>query len=52
VEELHGLLSRWLFSHIRNDDAAYVTAVKSSLLDSGVAQKQGLISRSLKRFFG
>ena len=26
-EELHGMLSRWLFNHIRNDDKSYVDAV-------------------------
>ncbi len=50
-EELHGLLSRWLFSHIRNDDAAYVPAVKSSLLENRGLRKQGVIARSLKKFF-
>lgn len=28
-EELHNLLSRWLFNHIRNDDAAYVSTVEA-----------------------
>ncbi len=27
-DELKGLLSRWLFNHIRNDDAGYVDAVR------------------------
>lgn len=27
--ELHGLLSRWLFNHIRNEDHAYVDAAKA-----------------------
>ena len=26
-EEFHGMLSRWLFNHIRNDDQSYVDAV-------------------------
>jgi hemerythrin len=26
--ELHGLLSRWLFNHIRNEDHGYIDAVK------------------------
>ncbi len=52
-EELHGLLSRWLFSHIRNDDAAYVPSVKTSLADLDSDQrKRGFFSRSLKKFFG
>jgi hemerythrin len=49
TEELHGLLSRWLFSHILNDDAAYVPAVTATL--SG-QKKRGLLKRSLKIFFG
>ncbi|MEJ2395804.1 MAG: bacteriohemerythrin [Candidatus Thiodiazotropha sp.] len=53
AEELHGLLSRWLFSHILNDDAAYVPSVKASLKDfAGNKQKQGLFKRSLSKFFG
>ncbi len=49
TDELHGLLSRWLFSHILNDDAAYVPAVTASLRGQ---KKHGLIKRSLKKFFG
>ena len=30
-EELHAMLSRWLFNHIRNDDGSYVNAVKTYL---------------------
>ena len=30
-DELKGLLSRWLFNHIRNDDAGYVDAVRHSM---------------------
>jgi hemerythrin len=53
ADELHGLLSRWLFSHILNDDAAYVPSVKASLADFGDnKQKQGIFKRSLKKFFG
>ncbi|PVV21232.1 MAG: hypothetical protein B6D78_08440 [gamma proteobacterium symbiont of Ctena orbiculata] len=53
ADELHGLLSRWLFSHIQNDDAAYVPSVKTSLakLEKN-NKKQGFFSRSLKKFFG
>jgi hemerythrin len=52
-DELHGLLSRWLFSHIQNDDAAYVPSVKASLSDLEKSQqKRGFLSRSLARFFG
>jgi hemerythrin len=27
--ELHGMLSRWLFNHIRNEDHGYIDAVKA-----------------------
>ncbi|MEJ2454337.1 MAG: bacteriohemerythrin [Candidatus Thiodiazotropha sp.] len=52
AEELHGLLSRWLFSHIMNDDAAYVPAVQASLagLDKQ-GKKRGVFSRYMKKFF-
>ena len=53
ADELHGLLYRWLFNHILNDDAAYVSAVKSSLSDHQSSGAQsGFLKRSLKRFFG
>jgi hemerythrin len=53
ADELHGLLSRWLFSHIQNDDAAYVSSVKASLADLDKNQKKsGFFTRSLKKFFG
>ena len=29
AHELHGMLSRWLFHHIRNEDHSYVDAVKA-----------------------
>ena len=52
ADELHSLLSRWLFNHILNDDAAYVSAVKSSMYALGTDQRQrGWLSRSLKKFF-
>jgi hemerythrin len=52
ADELHDLLSRWLFSHIKNDDAAYVSAVKASLENQGIEKKSGFFKRSLKKFFG
>ncbi len=52
AEELHGLLSRWLFSHILNDDAAYVPAVQASLAKFDKrGRKQGMFSRYMKKFF-
>lgn len=52
TEELHALLCRWLFNHIRSDDAAYVGAVRGKILKL-VAEKDegGWLSRSLGRFF-
>ncbi|HNI86428.1 MAG TPA: bacteriohemerythrin, partial [Ottowia sp.] len=29
--ELHGMLSRWLFNHIRNEDHGYIDSVKAYL---------------------
>lgn len=52
TEELHSLLSRWLFNHILNDDAAYVSAVKSSLQMLTTDNRDGgWLSRSFKKFF-
>ncbi|RMW99358.1 bacteriohemerythrin [Allofranklinella schreckenbergeri] len=40
-EELHGMLSRWLFNHIRNEDHGYVEAVlayqRKALIKQGLA---------------
>ena len=33
ADELHGMLSRWLVNHIKRDDADYVAAVKSNMVD-------------------
>ncbi|MET0088683.1 MAG: bacteriohemerythrin [Candidatus Thiodiazotropha sp.] len=52
-EELHNLLARWLFSHIRNDDAAYVQSVKSNILKiTEDKSDNGWLARSFKRVFG
>lgn len=52
MEELHSLLSRWLFNHILNDDAAYVAAVKSSMQSLTKDRREGgWLSRSVKKFF-
>ena len=31
ADELHGMLSRWLFNHIRNEDHGYIDAVQTYL---------------------
>jgi hemerythrin len=52
TDELLSLLSRWLFNHIRNDDAAYVKAVKSSMHTLTSDNREGgWLSRSFKKFF-
>jgi hemerythrin len=51
-EELHYLLSRWLFNHIKNDDAAYAKAVKKNILSlTSNKRKNGWLTKSFKRFF-
>lgn len=32
-DELHGMLARWLINHIKRDDADYVAAVKTNMVD-------------------
>lgn len=52
TEDLLGLFSRWLYNHIRNDDASYVGDVKSdmqALVDD--KEQGGWLSRSLDKFF-
>ncbi|MEJ2403282.1 MAG: bacteriohemerythrin [Candidatus Thiodiazotropha sp.] len=52
AEELNDLLARWLFNHIRNDDAAYVQAVKSNILKiTRNKGKNSWLSRSIKKMF-
>ncbi|MFO1737781.1 bacteriohemerythrin [Pseudomonas aeruginosa] len=52
-DELKGLLSRWLFNHVRNDDAGYVDAVRHSMSELVKDKSEGgWLSRSMKRFFG
>jgi hemerythrin len=50
--ELHSLLYRWLFSHIRHDDHAYVATVRPKM-KALVEEKQegGWLGRALRRFF-
>lgn len=51
AEELHSLLAKWLFTHIRNDDADYVSAVKSRIQHGNEARHQGWVARTIGRFF-
>jgi hemerythrin len=54
-DELTSLLSRWLFNHIRNDDAGYVSSVMPLLQQSqptGKTPRRGLISGLFDRLFG
>lgn len=52
ADELHGLLSRWLVNHIRNDDAAYGPAIKASMnMTVNDRSEGGWLARSLKKFF-
>ena len=41
ADELHKLLSRWLFSHIRTEDHAYTATVKKYLNRVDAAPRQG-----------
>lgn len=52
ADGLHALLARWLFSHIRNDDAAYVESVKAKLKSLTEEKHQGgWLSQAMGRFF-
>jgi hemerythrin len=53
VDGLHGVLSRWLISHIRNDDAGYVRSVRATMQHLFAAEQpsDGWLARSLARFF-
>ena len=42
AQELHTMLSRWLFSHIRNEDHGYVDAVKTYQRMTGKGSKQDI----------
>lgn len=62
AEEFQNLLKVWLIQHIQRDDAAYVKAVKSQMVEilsskdepsAGSGEKTGgWLSRSMKKFFG
>jgi hemerythrin len=39
ADELHGMLSRWLFNHIRHEDHGYVDSAKTYLRMMGAAQR-------------
>ena len=57
AQAMHELLARWLFNHIRHDDASYVGSVKASMKQlvsehEGDGESGGWLSRTLGRFFG
>lgn len=53
AEELQNLLSRWLFSHIKEEDARYVGAVRTQMQALASDRSSGgWLSHSMKRFFG
>lgn len=53
ADELKQLLGRWLFNHIRNDDASYADSVRANLQTLTRDQARGgWLSRSMQRFFG
>ena len=50
--QLHGMLCTWLVHHIKRDDMAYVSEVKTSITSIVQNRKEGnWLSRSLGRFF-
>lgn len=52
LDELQGLLTRWLFNHIRDDDSGYVKAVKPQIQELVKETSQASwLSRTLGRFF-
>jgi hemerythrin len=51
-DQLHAMLCTWLVHHIKRDDMAYVSEVKTSLLNIVEDRNDGgWLSRSLGRFF-
>ncbi|MGE6661800.1 bacteriohemerythrin [Pseudomonas sp. NPDC077408] len=52
TDELKGLLGRWLFGHIRNEDRNYVSAVTENLRTlSGGQAEDSWLARAKRRFF-
>jgi hemerythrin len=49
ADELHGLLARWLVSHIKQDDADYVAAVKDNMM--GIVKEKENDKGWFGRFF-
>lgn len=50
-DELHNLLARWLFSHIRKEDTGYVEAVRKNQVTLTKPPQGGWFSRSIGRLF-
>ena len=45
AQEMHGLLSRWLFNHIRNEDHGYVDAVQAYARMTGKTDREALTAK-------
>jgi hemerythrin len=52
AEELHHLLSRWLISHIKRDDADYVPSVKRNMVSIAKTTETKKEASWFKRLFG
>jgi hemerythrin len=51
-EDLHNLLSRWLFSHIRSDDMNYVPAVRAKMVArTRQEHNEGWVTQLVGKFF-
>ena len=53
--ELHGMLSRWLFNHIRNEDHGYIDSVHAyqrMTADNHAAEKERLKAEVLRELSG
>jgi hemerythrin len=50
ADELHDVLIRWLFNHIRNEDKAFAPSVKRKLVKLGKS-KRNWLRRLVQRFF-
>ncbi len=49
TEEVHYMLTKWLFNHIKNEDRDYASQVLRNMQD--IRKDGSWVSRTLKRFF-